>query len=247
MLRPAAEAAKSVHELPADQHTLLLWDVYASHRCEQVRSYIADALPWLKLVFVPANCTGFLQPADVSLNKPFKTHVRQSAESWLADQFDAGKVPDLRIRNLRPLAAQWMRDALNYLGTTDAASNGLRRIGLHTCWRADIVNQAQSWHRAGHLWQSQSRNDVVALAGEIESTSVRPSVLPLQVEVSDDEDPHDATHVSTAGTKRKRVFHCSFCRKPGHTKPTCSRYKEAKEARRHVANRAASEQARAGE
>lgn len=244
VLRPAADAARAALQLPPQQHALLLWDVYASHRCEEERTYIADALPWLKLVFVPANCTGFLQPADVSLNKPFKTRVRQLAEHWLAEQYDAGKIPDLRIRNLRHLAAEWMKDALSYLATTDAAENGLRRIGLHTCWRADIINQAQAWHKAGHLWKSHSPNDVVALAGEVASAAVRRSIPPPQVEVSDDEAPHAAAaQVRTVGTKRKRVFHCSFCKKPGHTKPTCERYKDAKAARKLLIERAARESA----
>ena len=46
----------------------------------------------------PRNCTDLLQPLDLSVNKPFKDHLRHKFQSWYADQvfkeLQEGKNPD---------------------------------------------------------------------------------------------------------------------------------------------------------
>lgn len=37
--------------------------------------------PWIKLLYVPANCTSVLQPCDIALNKPFKGALRDAFSS----------------------------------------------------------------------------------------------------------------------------------------------------------------------
>lgn len=50
--------------------TLLIWDTYAAHMTERVRNEAVKC--HTDLVYVPGGCTGLVQPADVSWNKPFK-------------------------------------------------------------------------------------------------------------------------------------------------------------------------------
>lgn len=219
ILVPAAMERKRALKLAADRPACLIWDVFSAHRSEAIRSYIGERYPWLKLVFVPANCTDFLQPADVSLNAPFKSRMCELSNSWLAQQLEEGKKPDLRVGTLRPLVAQWISTALEGVGATDAAINGIRRVGLHTVWRIDVVNRAKALHAAGHLWQSASRNDIVAPAGDAPAAASLPATTPAAVALSDESEPE--TLMPTAGRKRRRPYHCQLCRKRGHTKPTC--------------------------
>lgn len=38
----------------------------------------------IKYVFVPAGCTGQLQPLDVAVNEPFKAHLKALFSLWYA-------------------------------------------------------------------------------------------------------------------------------------------------------------------
>jgi len=37
-------------------------------------------------VYVPANCTGALQPMDISMNKPVKTFLKNEIQTWYAKE-----------------------------------------------------------------------------------------------------------------------------------------------------------------
>lgn len=218
---PAATAARREAKLAKDHPCLLLWDVYSVHRSSEIRKFIEIHMPWLKLVYVPANCTHFLQVADVSLNLPFKTGMKKLAAEWVI----TNPSPDLRIAQLRLLAAQWAQISLDNVGSSDAARNGIRWIGLHKCWDLCTISHAKQLHRTGHLWMSQSRNDIIAPLGEATdaSTTNVVSIPILDIQYEDESPPNQS-----AGIKRKRVFHCSYCRKRGHTRASCSALKQKK-------------------
>ena len=230
VLKPAAMEAKMKLHLPPDHAAVLLWDVFASHRSATVRAHIEQHMPWLKLVYIPANCTDFLQPADVSLNAPFKARLRELSSAWLAEQMASGIAPDLRIRRLRPLAATWTKEALDYVATTEAAANGLKRIGLNQCWQACKVTHARSLHAAGHLWHSMSRNDLVAPGGAASAARVEPGPEAALIELSESEgEQAPLTSATTqAGTKRRRPYRCSVCKQLNHTKAACPVLRQAK-------------------
>ena len=40
----------------------------------------------IKYVFVPAGCTGSLQPLDISINEPFKQYLKEIFSNWYAEQ-----------------------------------------------------------------------------------------------------------------------------------------------------------------
>ena len=213
VIAPAAAQARADLGLPDSQQALLIWDVYSTHRGQQIRDYIGTHMPWLKLLYVPANCTDFLQIADVSLNKPFKVHLQKAAQEWLAEQLEAGKV-DTRIRRMRPLIAQWVAQSVSYLRTIPAAINGIRSIGLHTIWRADVVAVALALHRAGHLWKSHSPRDLIAMQGEAALGSVTAAVdLPsVDVSDSDDELQAKAPRKVTSRALPNQSAHASDCK-----------------------------------
>ena len=83
--------------------------------------------PRIHLIFVPANCTSKLQPADVGLQRPFKSHIRNEFNAWAAaqlkQQIDAG--PDsvlgltdsFRMAAIKPLVLQWCVDSWQRLNS----------------------------------------------------------------------------------------------------------------------------------
>ena len=58
--------------LPVDQKFILLIDVYPVHAGKEFHDYIHVKHPRCILIFIPGNCTGKFQPADVGLQRPVK-------------------------------------------------------------------------------------------------------------------------------------------------------------------------------
>ena len=71
---------------------------------------------------VPGNCTYRLKPLDVSVNKSVKEFTRGKFQQWYSDQIrksiDGGmedKVVDLKLSIVKPLGAQWLKEAYDYM------------------------------------------------------------------------------------------------------------------------------------
>jgi len=59
---------------------MLVWDQFRAHLTEKVKRSRNTVQ-----AVVPGGLTGMLQPVDVSLNRPFKTHMRNLWTQWMAD------------------------------------------------------------------------------------------------------------------------------------------------------------------
>ena len=84
----------------------------------------SEFLNWIKgehanvlVLFVPANCTSKLQPADVILQRPLKHAFKLQFHKWTTSQvrtqIEGGKDGDvdLRMSNLKPLICEWLHNA----------------------------------------------------------------------------------------------------------------------------------------
>ena len=101
-------------QLPGDTFGLCLWDVFAVHRCQSVLKKLGEHV---KVVFIPAGCTGMLQPLDISINDPFKRHLKQKFGEWYAEEVKSSldsnvaiediKV-DMKTSRLKPIHFQWL-------------------------------------------------------------------------------------------------------------------------------------------
>ena len=65
------------------------------------------------VIEVPANCTDHLQPLDLSVNKPTKSHMKCLFQLWYAGEVkkklkDNSKVTDLKLSILKPLGLKWL-------------------------------------------------------------------------------------------------------------------------------------------
>ena len=108
--------------LPDTQCGLVIWDVFAAHRCPGVLKKLEDSK--IKVVFVPAGCTGMLQPLDLTVNDPFKRQLKDQFGNWYAKQVaenlgngdDASNMQvDLRTSVIKPLHFQWLIAAISLL------------------------------------------------------------------------------------------------------------------------------------
>ena len=71
-------------KLPQSQSALALFDHFEGQLTPLVQG-VLDTNNIL-VVDVPANCTDCLQPMDLSINKPFKDHMKTSFQTWYAQQ-----------------------------------------------------------------------------------------------------------------------------------------------------------------
>ncbi|KAF7372434.1 DDE superfamily protein [Mycena venus] len=83
VLVPYIEGQIQLLGLEPDQKAILYSDVYPVHTGIEFRTFILEEFPNIFLVFVPANCTSVLQPADIGLNRVFKHHIKQAYLDWM--------------------------------------------------------------------------------------------------------------------------------------------------------------------
>ena len=95
-----------------NKKSLLVWDQFSAHLTPKVNSKVRALNT--DVAVIPGGLTGILQPLDVSMNKPFKTGLRQRWQSWMAsdDPKPCTKGGNLKAPSLDTLA-QWVLDSWN--------------------------------------------------------------------------------------------------------------------------------------
>ena len=84
LLIPGIERIRKENGYRKNQPALLLFDVF---KCHQSQAFL-DKLQrnYIKPIFIPASCTDYLQPNDLSVNKPFKVELKNLFTQWYARQ-----------------------------------------------------------------------------------------------------------------------------------------------------------------
>jgi len=94
---------------------------------------------YIDIVFVLANCTGELQPMDLSVNKSVKDFLRARFQEWYSTEvFHKYQSPGSEIQpvkfpmsQMKPLCAQWLREMYdNLLAHPDIITNGFSAAGI---------------------------------------------------------------------------------------------------------------------
>ena len=65
------------------KRSMLVWDQFRAHLTDEVKRSLKESNTISTVI--PGGLTGMLQPLDVSLNRPFKTHMRKQWTLWMAD------------------------------------------------------------------------------------------------------------------------------------------------------------------
>ena len=95
------------------------FDVFAAHRTDSFKDKLDDND--IKIRFVPASCTGELQPLDVAGNDQFKRKIENSFINWHSDELSKGMklgkaASDVKIyiklSTIKPIHASWIVAAL---------------------------------------------------------------------------------------------------------------------------------------
>ena len=68
-------------KLPSDYPVLMIFDNFSAQKTDAVLKRLRDN--YIHTVYVPPNCTGYLQPMDISVNKSVKEFLRQQFQTWL--------------------------------------------------------------------------------------------------------------------------------------------------------------------
>lgn len=115
VLIPYRKATCRLRGYNPNQKALLIFDVFAAHRTEKFLNHLQSNN--FVVIYVPASCTGELQPLDVSTNDPFKKAMKAEFTSWYGGLINAALVRgealenikvDLTLSTMRPIHARWL-------------------------------------------------------------------------------------------------------------------------------------------
>ena len=145
VFRPHFDKQKELLNLPGEQKSLLIFNVFRAHRTDDVLSHLEGNN--ILVIFVPANCTSELQPLDLAVNGPLKRRNEEKFTNWYADcvcatmlkcnnNLDLGASVlqvDLRTSVVKPLHARWTISSFRETGCDTAEIlRGWDKAGIST-------------------------------------------------------------------------------------------------------------------
>ena len=123
---PYLNSVKQSMNLPADQKSMLIFDVFCGQKTEKVKELIEsnDCV----ILHVPSNMTNYFQMLDLNVNGHAKEFLKEMFELWYADQVQkqvvAGKdtydinIP-LKLSDLKPTHAKWIIGLYDHLRNSE--------------------------------------------------------------------------------------------------------------------------------
>ena len=85
--------------LKSDQKQFLVLDKFAVHKQDTIKNVLRGETS--EVAYIPAGCTGLLQPVDAHCNKPLKDSIRRSFDAWYSE-FECKERNQTKVGNLRP-------------------------------------------------------------------------------------------------------------------------------------------------
>ena len=135
LLVPYITKKREELKLPCDYRALVIYDKFKG-QCTPVILELLEQNN-IDIVFVAANCTSWLQPLDVSVNKAVKNFMRDEFQRWYAEQIqqqvhnNIKTAVDLRLSIVKPFSAKWFVQLNDYLKAhPDIIKNGSKGAGI---------------------------------------------------------------------------------------------------------------------
>ena len=116
---------KRQHHDPNPEKSLVIMDSAPAHKHPNARAELKKAS---RVAIIPGGLTKFVQPLDVSINKPFKDNLRKCWESWMSDPEQAmyTKKGSRRCPGYE-VVAQWVQDSFNAV-TVETVLNEFEKV-----------------------------------------------------------------------------------------------------------------------
>lgn len=144
------------------QKRVLIWDSFRCHRSEKTK----DVLHSLKVLtsIVPGGCTKFVQPADVSWNRPFKLRIQEMHDDWLG----ANNLPQTAGGNYKPpspaVYLTWVYEAWQAV-SEEVIRNSFRHCGISLTSSAEDDDSIHMFAAHGPCPQGRATFDARKAAG----------------------------------------------------------------------------------
>jgi hypothetical protein len=144
---------KRVWGMNSQRRRFLVWDAFRAHLTPSVKEsvrmkYNSD------LCVIPGGCTSKLQPADVSWNRPFKSHIAEIYDEWLFN----GPVEKTKGGNRRApskiVMLKWIKQAW------DAISPDIVRKSFKKCGISNAIDGSED-----NLFQNDDDDDTDPFEG----------------------------------------------------------------------------------
>jgi hypothetical protein len=137
ILEPYLASKIAMHNLPKNQKLIWLIDCWSVHKSSEFLNWIKSKHANILVIFVHANRTSKLQPADVILQRPFKHAFKLEFHNWTATevklQIEAnGELEvDLSMSNLKPRIPAWLFSAWTQVKKMEAMiQKGWQKCGF---------------------------------------------------------------------------------------------------------------------
>ena len=102
----------------AEERKMLVWDSFRAHRTEDVKELVSRRGEFgtnSDMVVIPGGCTGILQPADVSWNKPFKAFIQDKWDHWMINGQHTFTSAGKMRKPTTPVLLSWVKKSWNNL------------------------------------------------------------------------------------------------------------------------------------
>lgn len=168
ILHPYWNGVKARLHLPSNQKMVWLLDCWSVHKSEAFLSWIKLEYPWICVLFIPANCTSKLQPADVILQRPLKAgftmHFKQWSASSIQCQIQNGAPQiqlDLTIGTLREHLCTWLLESWKDVGDRrEMIVRGWEKCGLTRPFERSFQAEAMEANTLGLLFDSKDNSSI---------------------------------------------------------------------------------------
>lgn len=167
ILVPYFERIMKELQLPPNQKMVWLLDCWSVHKSQAFLTWMKREHPHICVLFVPANCTSKLQPADVILQRPLKCAFSRSFKQWSAAciqkqlEDDVSIVQlDLSIKTLREELCTWLLQAWKEVGSRkQMIVKGWGKCGLLRVFDRAFQAEAMESHSHTSLFSDTNTND----------------------------------------------------------------------------------------
>ena len=156
---------------------MLVWDSFKSHVMASIRESVRSHYN-THMVVIPGGCTGVLQPADVSWNKPFKAAYREKYEDWAINGEVNLTASGRRRAPSKDLIMQWVKEAWQAV-TPDVVRRSFKKCGFTN--HMDGTEDDQLFNSDVDDDESDPFSDI-----PIQGSSVPSASAPIQLDTEED-------------------------------------------------------------